>query len=157
MLLEKLHFYIALLAGIITTAFNIYIGAGLVDTIGRLILALCLFYVLGYIALFYTRKKILKPEEVPPDGEEGGEEDEMSGEPTLMEDDTFEPAYDNDMFSTDAGRNDDMNMFQSADDGFNMPPHIDDDFNLPPPPLPVDDSFNVFPPPPIGGADDEAQ
>jgi hypothetical protein len=116
MLLEKLHFYIALLAGIITTAVNFYIGASLADSITRLIIALCLFYVLGYIALRYVRKKILKPagenaDDAPPDG---GEEDEISAEPTLMDDELHAPPFMND-----------YNSPHVPEDGF-IPP-IDDE------------------------------
>jgi len=82
MFLEKIHFYIALFAGLVMTAVNIYIRASLLDVSIRLIITLTLFYLAGYAAQRYIRKKILKPKEAV---DQSDFEDEREN-PTLIYD-----------------------------------------------------------------------
>ena len=89
MFLEKLHFYIALFAGAVMTAVNIYLQASLLDVSIRLIITLTLFYVIGYFTQRYIRKKILKLYEPEVHDEPEGEGSIVEKEPTLMYDDSF--------------------------------------------------------------------
>lgn len=83
MLVEKIHLYITIFAGIVMTAVNIYLNASLLEVCIRLIITLAVFYVVGALAENYIRKKIIKP---PEQEAKPVEEDDGLGEPTLTDD-----------------------------------------------------------------------
>lgn len=89
MFIEKLHFYIALFAGAVMTAVNIYLQADLLDVCVRLIMTLILFYVIGYFTQRYIRKRILKPPDPAIYDEPEAPDVAIEKAPAFMDDDPF--------------------------------------------------------------------
>lgn len=73
---KKMHLYIAISAGAVATAVNIYFQTDLFNTCVRLIIVLLLFYVLGAIAEDYVNTKIFPKKENDEEPTESTEADE---------------------------------------------------------------------------------